>query len=150
MLYPDAPLRMRVRPRLTLFTFQESYCMSKNLIALLSGSMLVACLVCAPVTAEEEDSKPKFTTKEVMKTAMKGGLLKKVASGDASDEEKTQLHEMLVALGKNQPKKGEADSWKELTEALVKAGQAAVDGDEDAGDMLTKASNCKACHDKHK
>ena len=90
--------------------------MSKKLIALMTGSLMVACFVAVPVTAEEDDA-PKFTTKEVMKTAMKGGLCKKVASGDATDEEKKQLHEMLVALSKNKPAKGEADSWKELTGA---------------------------------
>lgn len=124
--------------------------MSKKLFALMTGSLLVACLVSAPVTAEDDDAAPKYTTKDVMKTAMKGGLLKKVASGDASAEEKKQLHEMLVALAKNKPAKGEAESWKELTSALVKAGKSAVDGDEKAGEMLTKASNCKACHDPHK
>ncbi len=112
--------------------------------------MVFACVSSVTVTAEEEEKEPKYTTKEVMKTAMKGGLLKKVAAGEASDEEKKQLHGMLVALSKNEPKKGEADSWKELTSALVKAGKAAVDGTDDAGEMLKKASNCKACHDKHK
>ena len=85
-----------------------------------------------------------------MKTAMKGGLLKKVASGDASEEEKKSLHEMLVALAKNKPKKGDEANWKKLTTALAKAGQAAVDGDPKASEMLKKTSNCKACHEKHK
>lgn len=124
--------------------------MSMKFIALLGGFLLVACFVTAPVTADDDDKEPKYAIKDVMKEAMKGGLLKKVASGDASDEEKKTLHEMLVALGKNEPKKGEAESWKELTTALAKAGKAAVDGDEKAGEMLTKAATCKACHDKHK
>ena len=123
--------------------------MSKKFVALFTGALLFACIASVPVTAEEEE-KPKFTTKEVMKLAMKGGLCKKVASGEASDEEKKQLHEMLVALSKNKPEKGDAESWKELTGALVKAGKAAVDGDADAGEMLNKAANCKACHSKHK
>ena len=123
--------------------------MSKKFIALMTGFLLVACFASVRVTAQEEE-KPKFTIKEVMKTAMKGGLAKKVAAGDASDEEKKQLHEMFVALAKHQPKKGEADSWKELSGALVKASQAAKDGDAEAGEMLKKATNCKACHDLHK
>lgn len=123
--------------------------MSKKFMALMTCSLLVACFASVTLAAEE-DEKPKFTTKEVMKTAMKGGLLKKVAGGEASDEEKKQLHEMLVALTKNEPKKGEAASWKELTTALAKAGKAAVDGDENAGELLKKTSNCKACHDLHK
>ena len=123
--------------------------MSKKLIAVMTGCCLMACFVSFPVLAADDDA-PKFKTKDVMKKAMKGGLLKKVASGSASDDEKKQLHSMLVALGKNEPPKGEADSWKKLTGALAKAGKAAVDGDEGAGEMLKKASNCKACHSKHK
>lgn len=123
--------------------------MSNKFIALLTGLLLVTSVASVRVTAQEEE-KPKFTTKEVMKTAMKGGLAKKVAAGDATDEEKKQLHAMFVALAKNEPKKGEADSWKELTGALVKAGKAAVDGDAEAAELLKNATNCKACHDKHK
>lgn len=123
--------------------------MSKKLIALVTGSLMMVCFVSLPVVAEDEDA-PKYKIKDVMKKAMKGPLLKKVAGGEASDDEKKQLHEMLVALGKNSPPKGEADSWKKLTDALAKAGKAAVDGAEGAGDELKKASNCKACHSKHK
>ena len=122
--------------------------MPKKLIALLTGSLLV-CFVSLPVIAADDDA-PKFKTKQIMKKAMKGPLLKKVAGGDASDDEKKQLHDMLVALGKNSPPKGDADSWKTLTDALVKASQAAVDGDDGAGAALKKAANCKACHSKHK
>lgn len=123
--------------------------MAKKLIALMAGSLLV-CFVTLPVLAADDDDGPKYKTKEIMKKALKGPLLKKVAGGDASDDEKKQLHDMLVALSKNSPPKGEADSWKALTGALVKAGKAAVDGDEGAGAALKKASNCKACHSKHK
>ena len=123
--------------------------MSKKLLAVLTGSALLVAFVCLPVMGEDSD-KPKYKTKEVMQKAMKGGLCKKVASGDASDEEKKTLHEMFVALSKNKPKKGEADSWKELTGKLVKAAKAAVDGDEGAAAALKKAANCKGCHSKHK
>lgn len=123
--------------------------MSKKLIALVTGSLMIVCFVSLPVIADDDDA-PKYKIKDVMKKAMKGPLLKKVAGGDASDAEKKQLHEMLVALGKNSPPKGDEDSWKKLTGALAKAGKAAVDGEEDAGAALKKAANCKACHSKHK
>jgi hypothetical protein len=123
--------------------------MSKKLIALLSGTMLLACCVAVPTFAADEEE-PKYAIKDVMKKAMKGGLLKKVAGGEASAEEKEELHAMLVALSKAEPKKGEAESWEKLTGALVEAGQAAIDGDEKAGKMLEKAANCKACHEAHK
>ncbi|MCP4890835.1 MAG: hypothetical protein GY904_30090 [Planctomycetaceae bacterium] len=124
----------------------------------MSKKQWFCCLACfSAVTifslsarAAEDDGAPKYSTKVVMKTAFKGPLIKKVAAGDASDEEKKNLYDMLVALGKNKPPKGEADSWKKLTAALVKAGKAVVDGDADGGAMLKKAANCKACHSKHK
>ena len=122
--------------------------MSKKLVALLTATAVMFCFVSVQAWADHHE--PKYKTKDVMKKAMKGGLLKKVASGDASDDEKKTLHEMLVALGKNEPPKGDAESWKKLTGALAKAGKAAVDGDDNAGAMLKKASNCKACHSKHK
>ncbi len=99
--------------------------------------------------AEESDS-AKHSTKEIMKVGFKGGLLKKVAGGDASDDEKKKLHEMLVALGKNKVEKGDAESWKKLTSALVKASKDVLEGKDGAGEALQKASNCKACHNIHK
>ena len=96
------------------------------------------------------DEKPKYTIKEVMKTAMKGGLCKKVASGKDSDEEKKDLVAMFTALSQNKPPQGEAASWKQKTNALVVAAKAAQKGDEGAGKKLGAAANCKACHDVHK
>ncbi|WP_145385348.1 hypothetical protein [Stieleria neptunia] len=113
--------------------------------------LVAVALVGLPAIAADDDSdKPKFKTKQVMKEAFKGPLLKKVAGGDGSAEDAKKLHAMLVALSKNEPPRGEEKSWKELTGALVKAGKAAVEGDADAGAMLKKAANCKACHSKHK
>lgn len=123
--------------------------MSVRVGALFSGIMVVVCMIAVP-TCAADDTAAKYSTKDVMKKAFKGGLLKKVAGGTASDEEKKELQSMLVSLSKNKPKKGEADSWKKLTGALVKAGDGAVKGDPKAGDMLKKAANCKACHNSHK
>ncbi|MEL6109501.1 MAG: hypothetical protein AAFU85_26120 [Planctomycetota bacterium] len=122
---------------------------------------ITTALVCAiafafmgmPAMADDDDDKePKYTIKQVMKGAFKGrpALVKKVGGGDASEEEAKKLYEMLVALSKNTPKKGEKDNWKKLTGALVKASKGVVDGDADAGKMLLKAANCKTCHDSHK
>lgn len=122
--------------------------MFKRQVAVVTAMSMVVGLLVLPASADHHE--PKYKTKEVMKQALKGPLLKKVAAGDASDEEQKLLHEMLVSLSKNKPPKGEAESWKKLTGALVKASQAAVDGTEGAGEMLKKASNCKACHSQHK
>ena len=97
---------------------------------------------------EEEDKK--YTTNEVMKLAHKDGLLKKVATGEASDDEKKQLVIYYKAMAKNKPPAGEEEDWKERNKVLIEAAEAAVKGEEDASDRLMKASNCKACHDPHK
>lgn len=123
--------------------------MSKMMLSFVMLTLLSGVSTSVLVNAEESDGK-KYSTKEVMKVAFKGGLLKKVSSGNASAEEAKNLHAMLVSLSKNQPKKGDADSWKKLTSALVKASTAVKEGTEGAGAMLQKASNCKACHNIHK
>jgi hypothetical protein len=92
----------------------------------------------------------KVEIKDVMKTAMKGGLCAKVAGGKASDAEKKQLVELFTALSKDTPPKGDADSWKTKTTALVDAAKKAAAGDADAGKALKAAANCMACHSAHK
>lgn len=97
-----------------------------------------------------EDDKPKYTIKQVMKIAHKDGLLKKVASGKASKEDKEKLLVVYTALSQNKPPQGSADDWKTKTEALVKAAKEAVENEPTAGKDLGKAANCKACHSEHK
>ena len=98
-------------------------------------------------TAEEEE---KLTIKQIMKLAHKSGLLKKVATGKATDPETAKLHQYYVALQKLTPPMGGKKSWKEKTEALAKASQAAIDKNPKASEMLKSASDCKACHDVHR
>ncbi|MCO8124056.1 hypothetical protein NHH03_20090 [Stieleria sp. TO1_6] len=113
--------------------------------------LVATALISLPVLAADEDGdKEKLATKQIMKDAFKGPLLKKVAAGEASEEETKKLNEMLVALSKNEPKKGDAESWKKFTAPLVAAGKAAVEGKPDAGAMLKKGANCKDCHKSHK
>jgi hypothetical protein len=96
-----------------------------------------------------DDDKPKHTIKEVMKEAHKDGLMKKIASGKGEKDDKDKLVELYTDLSKNKPPKGEADDWKTKTTAMVKAAKAVADGSGE-GKALTKAANCKACHDLHK
>src|SRR6056297_2216158 len=102
--------------------------MSKKFWAVFAVFALLAAVYTAPSRAADEDTKPKYSTKDIMKNAFKGPLLKKVAGGQASEEEKKTLHEMLVALNKNVPQKGEPESWTQLTAVLVKASQGVLDG----------------------
>ncbi len=123
--------------------------MSKKVLSVLVVGALLSSMVSSIGRAEEEGKK-KYPTKVIMKEAMKGPLLKKVASGEASEEEMKELYIMMVALSENEPKRGEMDSWKEKTTALVAASKAAVEVDTEAGEMLKKAADCKACHTPHK
>jgi cytochrome c556 len=107
-------------------------------------------LTLASVTGISMAENSEETIKKVMKVAMKGGLCKSVASGKATKEQKKELLELFQNLAKAEPSKGDAESWKAKTEALVAAAQGAVDGKDGAGAQLKTASNCKACHDAHK
>jgi len=110
---------------------------------------VAASFVLSTLSAAEDD-KPKFTIKEAMKAHAKEKLHTKVIEGKASDEEKDKLVALYEALGKNKPPKGDADSWKTLTDELVAAAKDAKEGKEGAGDRLKKAVDCGACHKVHK
>lgn len=90
----------------------------------------------------------KISIKNVMKTCMKGGLLKKVIDGNATDAEKAKLVEQFEALTADKPPKGDEASWKDKTAALLAGAQDAAAGK--GVDKLKAASNCKACHSVHK
>lgn len=122
--------------------------MRKLLVASVVMAFAFAALGLA--TRAEDKEKPKHTIKAVMKTCMKDGLCKKVASGKADDAEKKALVENFEALAANKPPKGDADSWKEKTAALVEAAKAVAEGKEGAGAKLNAAANCMACHKEHK
>lgn len=119
-------------------------------LLVLSAAVVLLVFGFAYGPSKAADDKPEYTIKEVMKEAHKGGLLKKVASGQGSKADAERLLVLYKALAANKPPKGPEESWKEKTTALVEAAQAAVDGDSDAAAKLKKASNCAACHKVHK
>lgn len=117
-----------------------------------AGSLALRVIAADRAAAKADDDKPKFTIKEVMKNAHAGkdALVKKAIAGDTSADENKELLVMYQALAQNEAPKGDADSWKAKTEALVVAAQAVVDGGDGAGAKLEKAANCGACHGAHK
>jgi hypothetical protein len=80
------------------------------------------------------DEAPKYTIKEVMKMAHQGGspLYKRVSSGKGSKEDKKKLVDLYTALAADMPTKGDAESWKDKTSALLDAAKAIEDGKEGA------------------
>ena len=119
-------------------------------ISILSLAAVIAFVGVTAVSADDDE--PKYTTKQVMTKVFKGktALLPKVAGGNATDDEKATTLEYLKALAANSPKKGDAESWKMKTAALVKAAENVVAGKDGSGAALKDAANCKACHTPHK
>ena len=77
-------------------------------------------------------------------------LLKKVATGAATDAEKAELVKLYQALAALRPPRGDAASWEEKTKALLAAARAAAEGKPEAAGELNRVANCAACHDAHK
>ena len=98
----------------------------------------------------QAQDKPKYSIKDVMVKAHKGGLMKKVASGKASAEEKKQLLEFYEALAANKPPAGDEADWKVKTSAIVAAAREAAEGDEAAAKKLSDTVKCMDCHQAHK
>ena len=121
--------------------------MRKLGILLVAAAFGVGGLIAA---ANAEDKASDDTIKQVMKKCMKGGLCKKVANGEASDDEKKELLKCFEAMAASKPPKGDDASWKEKTGALVSAAKLAVEGDAGAAKALKAAANCKSCHNAHK
>jgi mono/diheme cytochrome c family protein len=114
------------------------------------GCLLAPVLIGMPLTAWAAEAKPAI--KDIMTAAHKKPkeLLKKAATGKASDGEKAELVKLYEALAAQRPPRGEAASWAEKTKALVAAAKAVAEGKAGAGDELTRVANCAACHEAHK
>jgi hypothetical protein len=115
-------------------------------------AVAVAVAVVGVVSLKAADDAPKHTIKQVMEKAHKGNtsIIAKVKSGSASAEEKAALVELYTALGQNKPPKGDADSWKTKTEALLTAAKAVAAGEDDGVKKLNAAANCMGCHSAHR
>ena len=93
---------------------------------------------------KEKDKEKKLTVKQIMAKAHgKDGLRAKVIKGEASNEEKKALIDMYTALAALDCPKGDKDSWKEKTKAVVNLAKS------DDVAMLKKI-DCKGCHMAHK
>ena len=95
---------------------------------------------------------PKYDFEEIMYKGHKGkeSLLAKVLGKTATPEEVAKLIEYYEALAQHAPPKGDTESWKQKTGALLQASRAAKDTASDENLALLKAvSDCKACHAAH-
>ena len=102
------------------------------------------------LNSKADDEKELKPISEIMENAMKGGLVKKVASGQADEKEKLELLDMMIDLVQNDPPKGDAMQWKMMAGTAMMDAAKVVVGRENAGEELAKSTNCKACHDLFK
>lgn len=122
--------------------------------------MLMAALAVGLVGASYAEDKGKEepkgpTIKDVMKkchSAPKGEdpLCKKFLTGAATEAEIKTILACYAALPGGKPPRGEADSWKTKSTALVSAAKDLAAKKEGAADAYKKAVDCKACHEAHK
>ena len=126
------------------------------LVAAFGVSVSVGALVA-------QDKKELPSVKEIMKEGhSKKGLLGKIKAGvkeekwDDIAKDAEKLKEFGVALGKNKPEKGDAESWTKLAAEYKKSTAAvaksvAAKDQKGANAALGKiGSSCKSCHDSHK
>src|SRR5262245_11647542 len=103
-----------------------------------------------------EKAKPKYTIKEVMKGAhmpAKEGeksLRDVVLGGKATPEQKQQLLDFYISLAENEPPKGDKEAWAKKTAPVILGAAMIVVGRDNGVEVLTKATNCQACHKDHK
>ena len=97
-----------------------------------------------------DDEEKTKTIKGVMRAAMTSGLCKKVAKGDANEDEQEELVSLLETLSEAKPPKGSLDQWKERTQNLLNAAKDVIADKKDARKKLKKSANCAACHKQHK
>ena len=122
----------------------------KYITSILIVPLATAALTLGLFSVVNGQAKPKYTIKQIMKDALKGGLAKKVVGGEATEKEKIQFLDYAISLYENKPKKGEAASWTRLTGNLVTAAAKVAIDPKASTAALGKAVNCKACHNKHK
>jgi hypothetical protein len=102
------------------------------------------------------EAKPKYAIKEVMKGAhmpAKEGeksLRDVVLGGKATPEQKAQLLDFYISLAENEPPKGDKEAWSKKTAPIVLGAAMIVVGRDNGVELLTKATNCAACHKDHK
>ena len=124
---------------------------------------LVALAV--PVAALAFDDEKSYTVKEVMNKLHKGSTsgqkaLEKLAQANPPDWEeigKTTKDFVILgaAMAKNDPPKGEKESWKKLNDKYYETAKALDDAAHDKDlDKLkdaqkTMGASCKACHQAH-
>jgi hypothetical protein len=116
----------------------------------LAGVLSLGLLACSNGPQADDNGRPKHTIKQIMNLAHKSGLMKKAILGAATPAEKKELVDLYGELSADLPEKGNPESWKQLTTALVQAAKDVEAGKPGSGPALRKAVDCDTCHKLHK
>jgi hypothetical protein len=73
-----------------------------------------------------------------------------VIDGKATAAEQQELLTLYAALSNLKPPLGDLVEWKARTGEMVGAVKAVIRDEAKAADRLTKARDCKSCHDKYR
>jgi hypothetical protein len=122
---------------------------------LIAGFGIAAALVAS--SAAEPARRP-ASIADVMKQAhltsgsraTRNNLDSLVIDGKATAAQQQQLLELYQALAQAKPPRGKLEDWQKRTGEMVTTVQAVIKGEEKAAERLTRARDCKACHDLHR
>jgi cytochrome c556 len=113
-----------------------------------------------PISPNNDDKVPDIS--EIMNKGHKGAdsymsLIRKAAKSEQWGDAQKYAKSLAVfgeCLGKNKPPKGDAESWKTLTEKYAAATKAVFKATEDKNAKAVNAAlgtiDCKGCHSKHR
>ncbi|HJZ93953.1 MAG TPA: hypothetical protein VKE40_23970 [Gemmataceae bacterium] len=124
--------------------------MMRICLAFTIGSVVLAA---GSAAADKKPVKPNLSINAIMLEIHRPkptALVFMVENGKASDEEKKKLVGYYEALSRLKPPKGDLGEWTKKTTELVEAANAVIKGEDKAVERLTKARDCRGCHDKHR
>ena len=119
---------------------------TRIIFSFIAGAALLAGPVPTAPAAEDLSKKEPKDIHDVMEWSHKGreSMAAKVRDGKGTPDEINTLLRFYKFMAAQKPPQGDDASWKEKTEALLKAAKA------DDGKALKKAANCANCHKEHK
>ena len=128
---------------------------SKNLLVVAAGMFVLTGIGAAALNDGIEAIMEKGFKKGGLRQQIDNEVMKDSPNWPDVEKKAGELKKLCDALCKEKPPRGEADSWKNLTEALTKNTKSLSDaaGRKDqanAKSFITKINNsCKECHNRH-
>jgi len=129
----------------------------RKLLALAAMVAVGAVVTASASFAEEkEEEKKPMSIHDVMEKGFKGGksLYRAVTNKkkESTKEQNEKFLGMLKDMAKQKPPKGDEESWKKFTTAMIEPAEMIVKGEEveKAKLALKKSASCAKCHKAHK